>query len=291
MFSCSSTMIKNSHSILNLTKKVVSQTLNACKNDRLLNQINVKISIITATYNCASTLRDTIQSVSSQTARAHIEYIIIDGGSDDGTLQIIKDNSNHIDHWISEADNGIYDALNKGLQMATGDWIGFLHADDIFANDQTIEKIIDAADEKEINAIYGNLQYVQQHPPHKVIRQWISQSFQPKLLKRGWMPPHPTVYITRNHYKTIGSFNINYLISADYDLMLRLFSHSQTKSMHINEVLIKMKIGGASNRSIGNIILKSKEDFLALKRNKIGGFYSLAIKNLSKANQFFHSQA
>ena len=251
----------------------------------------MKISIITATYNCASTLRDTIKSISSQTAREHIEYIIIDGGSDDGTLQIIKDNSNHIDHWISEADNGIYDALNKGLQMATGDWIGFLHADDIFANDQTIEKIIDAADEKEINAIYGNLQYVQQHPPHKVIRQWISQSFQPKLLKRGWMPPHPTVYITRNHYKTIGSFNINYLISADYDLMLRLFSHPQTKSMHINEVLIKMKIGGASNRSIGNIILKSKEDFLALKRNKIGGFYSLAIKNLSKVNQFFHSQA
>ena len=102
------------------------------------------------------------------------------------------------------------------------------------------------------------------------------------------MPPHPTVYITRNHYKTIGLFNINYHISADYDLMLRLFSHPQTKSVHINEVLIKMKIGGASNRSIGNIILKSKEDFLALKRNKIGGIYSLAIKNLSKLNQFFH---
>ncbi|MBI9060861.1 MAG: glycosyltransferase [Marinilabiliaceae bacterium] len=253
--------------------------------------MNVKISIITATYNCASTLRDTIESISNQTAREHIEYIIIDGSSDDGTVQIIKDNSNQIDHWISEADNGIYDALNKGLQMATGDWIGFLHADDIFASDQTIEKIIETAEEKEINAIYGNLQYVQQHPPHKVIRQWISQPFQPKLLKRGWMPPHPTVYITRNHYKTIGLFNVNYQISADYDLMLKLFSHPQTKSMHINEVLIKMKIGGASNRSIGNIILKSKEDFLALKRNKVGGIYSLVIKNLSKVNQFFYSQA
>lgn len=250
----------------------------------------MKISIITATYNCASTLRDTIKSISDQTARDHIEYIIIDGNSNDGTLQIIKDNSNQIDHWISEADNGIYDALNKGLQIATGEWIGFLHADDIFASDQTIEKILEAAENNETNTIYGNLQYVQQLPPHKVIRQWISQSFQPKLLKRGWMPPHPTVYITRNHYDKIGFFNIDYLISADYDLMLRLFSHPQTKSLHINQVLIKMKIGGASNRSIGNIILKSKEDFLALKRNEIGGIYTLAIKNLSKLNQFFHKQ-
>jgi len=250
----------------------------------------VKISIITATYNCATTLRDTIKSISRQTARQHIEYIIIDGNSNDGTLQIIKDYSNQIDHWISETDNGIYDALNKGIQKATGDWIGFLHADDIFAHDHVIEKIIAAAENKEINAIYGDLQYVQQLPPHKVIRQWTSQSFQPKLLKRGWMPPHPTVYITRNHYKTIGSFNTNYQISADYDLMLRLFSNSQTKSLYINETLIKMKIGGASNQSIRNIIRKSTEDYLALKRNRIGGLYSLAIKNISKINQFFHSQ-
>ncbi len=247
------------------------------------------ISLITATYNCASTLRDTITSVANQTARAHIEYIVVDGGSKDGTLQIIKDNAHQIDHWISEPDNGIYDALNKGLQLATGDWIGFLHADDIFADNFSVEKILTTAIKNEANVIYGNLQYIQQSPPHKVIREWISQSFQSKLLKRGWMPPHPTVYITKDHYKTIGLFNTHYKIAADYDLMLRLFSHPSTKSTHINHVLVKMKVGGASNRSIGNIILKSKEDLLALKRNKIGGIYSLVIKNVSKLIQFLHA--
>lgn len=250
----------------------------------------MKISIITATYNCASTLRDTIESVLAQTARQHIEYIIIDGGSTDGTIKIIDAYADHIDHWISEPDNGIYDALNKGLELATGDWIGFLHADDLFASDQVVELLLTTINNGETNTIYGNLQYIQQAPPHKIIRQWTSQPYQPQLIKRGWMPPHPTVYLSKTHYKKIGHFNTSYKIAADYDLMLRLFSHPDTKSTFINETLVKMRVGGASNRSISNIFRKSKEDYLALKRNKIGGFYALAIKNLSKLNQFFHSE-
>ncbi|MCT4645021.1 MAG: glycosyltransferase [Carboxylicivirga sp.] len=246
-----------------------------------------KVSIITVSYNCEKTLLDTINSVSNQTVRNAIEYIIIDGQSTDATLDIIKENEHLIDHWISDKDNGIYDAMNKGLQCAQGEWVGFLHADDLFHNNNVIESIINEINNSDFNCLYGNLNYIQEEPPHKIVRHWKSQAFSDKLLKRGWMPPHPTVYLKRSHLKELGLFNTNYIIAADYDYMLRTFSHENTQSTFLDQVLIDMRLGGVSNNSLKNIIQKSKEDYKALKSNKVGGLYALFIKNFSKLIQFF----
>jgi len=245
-----------------------------------------KVSIITVTYNSASTLKDTIKSVSEQTARQHIEYIIVDGNSSDETLDVIRQNETIIDQWISEPDKGIYDAMNKGLALATGEWVGFLHADDLFNNNRVIEDIIDETKNTNYNAIYANLNYIKPTPPHQTVRYWQSQTFKPCLLKRGWMPPHPTVYIKNNLIKKLGEFNTTFRISADYDYMLRLFSHTDTNSYYINKTMINMRLGGISNNSLLNIIRKSKEDYKALRNNNIGGIGALFVKNFSKLIQF-----
>ena len=245
-----------------------------------------KISIITITYNCEKTLLDTITSVNNQTAREFIEYIIVDGQSTDSTIQIIKDNEHLIDNWISEKDTGIYDAMNKGLNLATGEWVGFLHADDLFFDNTIIETIISQVNNSEYNCLYGNLNYVREEYPHQTVRYWKSQKFTKKLLKRGWMPPHPTVYLRKDHIDKLGLFNTNYKIAADYDYMLRVFSNADTKSLFLDQTLINMRLGGVSNNSINNIIQKSKEDYRALRLNNVGGFYALFVKNVSKVVQF-----
>lgn len=246
----------------------------------------MKISIITVTFNCASTLESTFKSVNTQTARQQIEYIVIDGNSDDGTIDIIKNNKTQIDKWLSEPDKGIYDAMNKGLAMASGEWIGFLHADDLFANNTVIEDVIKNIEEKDYNTLYGDLNYISGNHPFKVIRYWKSKPFTPKLLKHGWMPPHPTLYIKNEHQKKIGNFDTAYRIAADYDFILRLFSHSETKCFYMDKTMVNMRVGGVSNNSLRNIIQKSKEDYRALRKNRIGGLMTLFIKNFSKITQF-----
>nr|WP_321451626.1 glycosyltransferase family 2 protein [uncultured Carboxylicivirga sp.] len=247
----------------------------------------MQISIITVTFNSSDTLKTTIDSIRNQTAVHNIEYIVIDGKSSDNTVDIIKNNCDLIKKWISEPDNGIYDAMNKGLKMASGEWVGYLHADDILASNTIIEEIINTISSNNINTLYGNLNYVQENNIDKTVRHWKSQSFQPKLLKNGWMPPHPTLYVKRDLFLQLGGFNTRYKIAADYDFILRLFSNTNTKSFFLDQLIVKMRMGGASNKSIANIIQKSKEDYQALKRNNIGGFYSLFVKNFSKISQFF----
>ena len=246
----------------------------------------MKISIITVTYNSIHTLKSTLESIQSQTARQKIEYIVIDGGSTDGTVELIKENTPFIDQWISEADNGIYDAMNKGLKMASGEWVGYLHADDILASNTIIEEMLKAITTNNINVLYGNLNYVQSTNLNKTIRHWKSETFSPSLLKKGWMPPHPTLYIKKDLFEKLGGFDTRYSIAADYDFILRLFSSRETQSLYLDLLIVKMRMGGASNQSLSNIIKKSKEDYLALKRNGIGGFVSLLIKNASKLTQF-----
>lgn len=242
----------------------------------------MKISIITACYNADATIERTIKSVLNQSYK-NIEYIIVDGGSRDKTLEIIERYSHGISNMVSEPDKGIYDALNKGITLATGDFIGFLHADDAFASSQIIEKITQFATNSD--AVYGDLQYVSEND--KVIRHWESGLFSLKALKRGWMPPHPTLYIKRELYNQIGHFNLEYKIASDYDLMLRLLSVPNLKVAYLPEVVVLMRVGGASNKSLSNIIKKSKEDYKAIKRNKIGGFWTLFMKNFGKIGQFF----
>jgi glycosyltransferase involved in cell wall biosynthesis len=244
----------------------------------------LKISVITAVWNNRDTIADAIKSVLSQTY-SDMEYIIIDGGSTDGTVDIIRSYGDRITKFVSEKDKGIYDALNKGVKMATGDIIGFLHSDDIFADENSISKIAHAFSAN-VDGVYSDLVYTQKDDTTKVLRYWSSCSYNPKLLKHGWMPAHPTLYLKREIYENFGGFDTSFKIAADYDFILRIFS-SGIKTAYISEVTYKMRVGGASNRSIKNIITKSKEDYKAIKRNGVGGISTLMIKNLSKVTQFF----
>lgn len=244
----------------------------------------MKISIITATYNSVDTLPSCFKSIEKQTF--DIEYVVVDGNSKDGTLQLIKQ-ANIINKYISEPDDGIYDALNKGLEIASGDIIGFLHSDDLFASNDIIENIYLTFERTCADIVYGDLEYVDKSNTNKVIRKWESRTFKMELLKRGWMPAHPTVFIKRDVYKKHGVFDLNFKIAADYDLMLRIFSDSSLKFAYLPKVVTKMRVGGESNKSFKNILLKSIEDYKVLRKNKIKyPLLALMCKIISKIPQF-----
>jgi glycosyltransferase len=246
----------------------------------------MKITIITATYNSADTIADCIKSVNNQTC-INVEHIIIDGNSKDNTLEVIKSIPNRVAKVISEPDKGIYDALNKGIDLSQGDIIGFLHSDDRLSSVSALETIQQKFKETNADILYGDLFYVSQSDSDKVLRYWKSQSFHEKLLHQGWMPPHPTVFMKKKVYDSYGRFDANFKISADYDLMLRVFKDSSLKKIYLPEVITKMRLGGASNKNIRSLICKSKEDYQALKKNRFKHPLSIVLlKNLSKIPQF-----
>jgi glycosyltransferase involved in cell wall biosynthesis len=248
------------------------------------------ISIITAVYNNKTNITQCIESVLSQTY-PHIEHIIIDGGSTDGTRDIILSYEHKISRWISEPDNGIYDALNKGITMASGDIIGILHSDDLFANSDILEKIAGLFRKTDCDAVYGDLLYVAKEDISKVIRYWKSCPFDVKKFRHGWMPAHPTLFMKKKVYDQFGLFDLHYRIAADYDLMLRTVGSGKLNCTYLPEIITRMRIGGASNKSLKNIWQKSYEDWLAIRKNNMGGCYTLFMKNISKINQFFLSFA
>jgi len=245
----------------------------------------MKISVITAVYNARETIVDAIESVLAQDY-ADVELVVIDGASIDGTTELLETFRDRIDVFVSEPDQGIYDALNKGIRHATGDVVGFLHADDLFAEKHTLSKVAAAFAGEGIEAAYGDLEYVSKAQPDKVIRYWQSDEYSEKKLKHGWMPPHPTFYVRRSVYEAHGAFDTSFRIAADYDCMLRFLARAGVKAAYIPAVMIKMRLGGESNRSVSNIIRKSKEDYRALKHNGVGGVRALVWKNLSKLPQF-----
>ena len=254
--------------------------------------MNMKISIITITYNSAKTLPNTLQSVLSQTY-PHIEHIIVDGASKDGTKELIeayakevqngKDECTREVRWVSEKDSGIYNAINKGIEMATGDVIGFVHSDDMLFSSDSIEYIANAFSSSDVDLIYGDLQYCK---GDKVVRRWKSNAYNPCALKYGWMPPHPTVYCKREVYEKVGLYDEWFHISADYDMMLRIF-RAGYQSLYIPEVLVCMQVGGASNKNASALLSKTQEDRLVLKKNHVGfGYLTVACKQLRKIKQF-----
>ena len=246
---------------------------------------SVKVSVVTACYNSAKTIGTTIQSVNAQ-SYTNIEHVLIDGASTDDTLNVISAGARENHSVLSEPDNGIYDALNKGIRRATGDVVGFLHADDFYTDDSVVERIADCFSRPEVQAVYGDLQYVSQSDTEKVIRTWNTKACSQGRLKRGWMPPHPTLYVRKEWYERIGGFDSQYRIAADYLSILQLFSNPDFDAVYIPQVLVKMRVGGASNRSLKNIIQKSGEDYAALKRTGVGGLGTLVSKNLRKVCQF-----
>jgi len=248
----------------------------------------LKVSIITATYNSAKYIASSLNSIFNQDYK-DIECIIIDGDSKDQTKSIIKtyQRKNLNITLVSEADNGIYDALNKGIKLATGDLIGFVHSDDNLASPHIISELVLAIKEKQAFGVYGDLQYVSQLDTSKLIRDWKSCVFSKSLLKKGWMPPHPTLFLKKEVYQKHGNFNQNYKISADYDFMLRVLKDKTLRFVYLPKVIIKMRVGGASNKDLKNIIQKTKEDYKAITSNKIGNLVTLFLKNYSKFKQFF----
>ena len=245
----------------------------------------MRISIITAALNNKETIEQTITSISSQVYK-NFEHIIIDGGSTDGTLEVIKHNGN-LAKLISEPDHGIYDALNKGINLSSGDVIGILNGDDFYAHDQVLKMVQDVFENRNVDSCYGDLQYVWNHNTNKVIRYWKSSNYRHGKFRYGWMPPHPTFFVKREIYEKYGKFNTNFRIAADYELMLRFLEKYRISTYYIPDVLIKMRVGGMSNRSLRNLFIKSSEDYRAWKINNLsGGVHTILLKNLSKVPQF-----
>lgn len=246
--------------------------------------MSVRLSIITATWNSAETLPATLESIASQTY-SNFELIVVDGGSTDNTLKIIR-SSNIVSRWVSEKDNGIYDALNKGISMAQGEYIGFMHSDDIYAAPNSLE-LVSKKLEGDPDAIYADLQYVNKADTNIIVRHWKSGEFDFNKLKWGWMPPHPTFVMKRTLYERFGCFDLSYKIAADYDSIVRYLYVNKVKPLYLSDVIVKMRVGGASNRSMANIIQKSKEDLSVMRAAKIPITSGIIGKNLSKIPQFF----
>lgn len=247
----------------------------------------MKVSIITITYNSESTLVETIDSVLSQTYK-DIEYIIIDGASTDDTGSIVHSYKDKITKFVSEKDNGLYDALNKGIAMATGDVIGILHSDDFYINHHTIENVVNTFKTHHADAVYADLFYVDKEDTSKVHRKWKSGLYKHGMFMHGWMPPHPTFFVKRSVYEKYGSFNLDLVSAADYELMLRFIHKHKIKLAYLPEFIIKMRVGGKSNVSIKNRIRANNEDKKAWKMNGLKPhFYTLYVKPLRKIIQLF----
>jgi glycosyltransferase len=250
----------------------------------------MKVSIITAVLNNRDTLEDCIASVLNQNY-TDLEYIIIDGGSTDGSLEIIKKYEGRISKWFSEPDDGIYFALNRGIRLATGDIVAFLHADDFYAGNNSIETVVSRMMEQNVDSCYGDLLFVRRNNFEKIIRYWKSCPYEEGLFQKGWMPPHPTFFVRKEVYDKYGLFNTDFKIAADYELMLRFLEINKITTHYIPSVLIKMRARGASNRNLINIVRKTAEDYRAWKvNNQALPFNTILYKNFSKIPQFFKRQ-
>lgn len=246
----------------------------------------MKISIVTVVYRSEGTIGDALDSVARQSWN-DVQHVVIDGASPDGTLDVIESRANPNMVIVSEPDDGIYDALNKGFRLAAGDVVGIVHADDILADETVLERVAAAFANPDVDAVYGDLDYVAKDDPTRIIRHWRAGHFARAKLRTGWMPPHPTLFLRRTAIEDHGLFDTSFRIAADYDLILRYFGAAGVGSAYIPDVLVKMRVGGESNRSLSAILNKSREDYRALRKNGMGGIATLAAKNLSKIPQFF----
>lgn len=247
----------------------------------------MKISIITVVRNGEQTIRDTIECVLSQ-SYADIEYIIVDGKSTDGTLDIIRSYGDKIDKVISERDSGIYSAMNKGLRLATGDYIGFLNADDFYAHPHVISGLANTAKSTKADCLYGDLVFVDQKDTNKVIRYWQAGNFNRYKMLFGWSVPHPTFFVKRSVFDKYGLFRENFGLSGDYEMMVRFFFKERINAAYLPEVLVRMRVGGAGNSGFKSKWKGNREDFQAWKQNGLKiPFVTIILKPIRKIPQFF----
>lgn len=245
------------------------------------------ISVITVSYNSAGTIAETLRSVAEQTWSA-IEHIVIDGGSTDGTQDIVRQLGIADVVLVSEPDEGIYDAMNKGLRLASGDWVGFLNADDAFAKSDVVADLATMLSGTAADAAYGDLEFVDRIESQRVVRRWQSGPFVPAQLRWGWMPPHPTFYVQRMLVQRLGGFDTRFRVAADYDFMLRYLNTPRMKVSYLPRVMVRMKTGGVSgDRSVQAVLRRNVESYKVLRKNRLGGVAALFWKSLRKLPQLF----
>lgn len=273
------------NSILHLPEKKAI-TVSSSAHDYTCIKASMKVSIITVTHNSARYLADCIRSVQQQNYK-HIEHIIIDGKSTDGTIGIIKKFEGGIAKWVTETDRGMYDAINKGLQMATGEIVGILNSDDVLDNDHVIFNIVKTFLETKTDAVYGDLDYVSQENTQKVVRSWKGMPYNRSRFLYGWMPAHPTFYIRHHLIEKYGGYESHYFSAADYEFMARyLFSH-RIKACYLPKLIVRMRVGGASNINFKQRLRANRRDYLAMKKNNIPFAFLVSIlKPLLKLHQF-----
>jgi glycosyltransferase involved in cell wall biosynthesis len=248
----------------------------------------MKITIITVAFNAADTIADTLRSVAAQTY-PDIEHILIDGASTDATMTIVQQHGGHLANCISEPDRGIYDAMNKGIALATGEIIGFLNADDFYASSESLNLIASTFNNLDIEACYGDLLYVSKNDTTQIVRYWRSSNYKLDSFKTGWCPPHPTFFVRRKIYEQYGGFRHDLKIAADIEIMHRLLEVQKIRALYIPETIIKMRTGGESNKNLRNILLQNREilRFInASRQNKISTLNFLCQKIVSRLKQF-----
>jgi len=229
----------------------------------------VTFSIITVCFNAANTIKETLSSVIQQDhPSSEREYIVIDGGSHDGSQAIVQQYQG-VTAFISEPDQGLYDALNKGIRLAKNEIIGFLHADDLYAHSQVLSKVATIFQDPKVDACYADLIYFAQEAPDKIVRYWRSGPFVPGLFGKGWNPPHPTFFVRRRVYEAHGGFDTRFPLGNDIELMMRFLEKKRIHTVYLPEVLVKMRLGGISNRSMKNILIQNKAILHAARQLEI----------------------
>ena len=231
----------------------------------------MRVSIITATFNSGSTIGDTLQSILSQ-SYSDYEVIIKDGGSKDDTQRVVKEFEPKFNgrlRWISQNDEGIYDAMNQGIALSHGDIVGILNSDDFYADENVLRDVVEAFDDSDVDCVYGDLLFVDHDITSKIIRTWTGSQYSMGCFQRGWHPAHPTFYAKRKLFQRFGSFDTSFDVSADFELMLRFLEKHRCSSKYINRVFVKMRLGGESTGSLSKIIIGNKNIIRAFKKNGI----------------------
>lgn len=246
----------------------------------------MKVTLITVTLNSEEFLEDCLKSVIAQD-HTDIEHIIIDGQSTDGTIAIIEKYKDHISKWVSEKDYSMYDAINKGMRMATGDIIGTINSDDVLASPDVISKIVATFEKEKVNVVYGDLVYVDRYQSDKVIRKWKGGAFNRNKFKMGWMPAHPTFYFRRELLDQCGFYETHFFTAADYEFMTRYLFYFKVGAAYLPKLVVKMRGGGISNGNIGKRLRANRRDYLAMKKNRVPFPLAVAfLKPVIKLHQY-----
>lgn len=238
----------------------------------------MKFSIVTVCYNSAQTIEDTLRSVAAQTG-PEIEHILVDGGSRDGTLAIIERYRQSLSKVISEPDRGIYDAMNKGVRAATGDVIGFLNADDVYAHDNVLDDVAKLMRQDHLDALFGDVEFFHPENPALAVRRYSSARFRPERIAWGWMPAHPALFLRHEVFRRVGLFRTDYRIAGDFEFIARAFWRQPLRYRHLSEVLVRMRTGGISTGGWRNTLVLNREVLRACREN---GIPTSMLKILSK---------